>query len=91
MKKLLLLLSICISVSAIAVAGGTCSKENKCCKSAGANGKACCKAKKDNAETTSSTATMPVDAATPTADGSAPAAPAKSCCKGKKAACTKAQ
>lgn len=83
MKKLFLLLTVCASIYTVSLAGGaSCNKDKKCCKSGSAQGKSC---SKSSAEA-STAETAPVTAADAAA---APAnqAPAKSCCKGKKAAC----
>jgi hypothetical protein len=92
MKRLILLLTICFSIHSIAIAGGSCNKDKKCCKTASSNGKSCCKSKKTDTETSSTETAAPAttDAnAVGAAEGTT--APAKSCCKGKKTACTKAQ
>lgn len=82
MKKLFLLLTVCASIYTVSLAGGaSCNKDKKCCKSGSAQGKSCSKSSAE-ASTEAAPATTADAAAAP-----ANQAPAKSCCKGKKAAC----
>ena len=90
MKRLLLLLTLSTAVYTVGVAGGgaSCNKDKKCCKTASANGKSCSKSTQENTETSTTTVVPTADAAPAPANA---ATPAKSCCKGKKTACTKEQ